>query len=43
MDRREATGKDSQGRFELKHQRGEILWSMVLGVLAAVLTIVLLY
>ena len=43
MDKREATGRDSKGYFVLKHQRGEILWSMVLGVLAAALTVFILY
>ena len=43
MDEREATGSDSKGRFVVKQRRGEILWSVVLGVLAAVLTIVFLY
>ena len=42
MDKREATGSDSKGRFVVKHKRGEILWSIVLGVLAAALTIVIL-
>lgn len=42
VDNREKTGRDSRGRFVVKQQRGEILWSMVLGVLAAFLTIIML-
>ncbi len=42
VDDREETGRDSRGRFVVKQQRGEILWSIVLGVLAAALTIIIL-
>ncbi len=42
MDKRQETGRDSNGRFVVKQQRGEILWSIVLGVLAATLTIIIL-
>ncbi|KKM94135.1 hypothetical protein LCGC14_1201380 [marine sediment metagenome] len=42
MDKRQETGRDSKGRFVVKQQRGEILWSIVLGVLAATLTIIIL-
>ncbi len=42
MDRREVLGRDSKGNFVEKQQKSEIIWSIVLGVLAAVLTVFIL-